>query len=656
MMLFIVALHLFFLIFLYFGLGTVVKNGYRSQFIDYVRADAFNFAANLNGSHTLKDNINTQALEEAVLSGRTLYVNIFDTQQQLIASAGIKAPSPFIEDFRFGEGKDDIYHIVATVYSGTGLELGVIHIGYDESGAQDHITIAYQRASILSAIYVAIALIVSIYLGHKMTHPIKTLRELTRKIAHGHYQTEVAVSTRVLEISSLADTIEFMREELVAQSNSMEHLALHDHLTGLPNRVLLEDRVKQAVSERQQDNTPGVLAVIDLDRFKEINDSFGHLMGDNILKKVANRLLKILRQSDTIARLGGDEFAILLPNTALDPAMRITDKIMAELTRPFDCEGHNISIGASIGIACYPDHGTSYLTLLNCSDVAMYAAKKSGGGVQVYTSSLDQDSLAHLTLVSDLRVAIDQHQFFAVYQPKINLADMTVAGVEVLIRWHHPSRGIVPPLTFIPLAERSGLITKITHLILQDAVNQSLIWQSQDLHIPVAVNLSPIDFEGDELQESIFSIIKDSKFSPSLLELEVTESGFFADPIRATEILDKLADAGVSISIDDFGTGYSSLAQLRKMPVSTLKIDCSFVFGMLENNNDAAIVSATISMAHQMGLKVVAEGVENIETLRALRALNCDVAQGYYFAKPMVASEFEKWLKHYNKPIVEARA
>lgn len=646
MLAFIAILHLFFVIFLFFALGPVVEEGYRSQFIDYVRSDAFNFSSSLSGGDFLI--LNHRALEETVLSGRTVYVDVYDANEKIYASFG-HSPSlgayRFQEDFHFGQGGDAIYHIAADIYDKHHQLIGRLHIGYDESGTVEQIFYAYKRGSIYAALYVSIALIFSVLFSHHLTRPLKLLRKLSKQIAHGKYQTEISVPTYVYEINSLATTLEFMRKELVAQSDSMEHLALHDSLTGLPNRVLLEDRVNQTIYGLTFDVNPCVLAIIDLDRFKDVNDSFGHIMGDNMLKQVAARITHVLRKSDTVARLGGDEFAIFFPNTSRDLVTDLIASINRNLLDAFNCDGHFVSIGASIGLSVFPEDGASYEELLKRADVAMYSAKRAGGGAIFYLPYQDKDSLAHLMIVSDLRVAIERSQFYAVYQPKMGLICGEFSGVEVLIRWRHPTKGVISPVEFIPLAERSGLISRITQVVLIEAVSQAVQWMKAGIEIPIAVNLSPFDFADEYLMDSILELIERYKFPAYLLELEITESGFFADPLRAKEILDHLAQAGIKITIDDFGTGYSSLAQLRKMPVSILKIDRSFVFNMIENANDDAIVSATILMAHQMGIKVVAEGVEDSETLLALSQLGCDYAQGYLFAKPMLADEFLAWVK-----------
>lgn len=638
---------------LYFGLGSVVEDGYQSQFVDYVRADAFNFAANISGGTELTSHLNTEAFEEAVLTGRTLFLRVLDKKGQITRVFGeiSSAEKEFFEDYKFGNGESDVYHIAAPLYDSGGNYLGELQIGYDETDTREQIELAYQRCLLFAIAYALAAFAITSYFGLKMTRPIQILRELTRLIAHGQYQTVVSVNTNILEIKKLANSIEFMREELVAQSDSMQHLALHDSLTGLPNRVLLQDRISQTVNCRLRGSEPFVLAVIDLDRFKEINDSFGHLVGDNVLKQASTRLTNALRKSDTVARLGGDEFAIFLPETAIYIASLLAEKMVAELRRPFACEGHSVSIGASIGLACFPEHGTNYDQLLQRADVAMYAAKRSGSDIELYQDTFDQDALARLTLASDLQDAIEQQQLFACYQPKVDQLTDNVIGVELLARWQHPEKGLIPPNEFVGSAERGGLISQLTQWVLREGIKQAAIWHRQGLNIPVAINLSPRNLTEDGFDKSILALLNEYSLPASLLEFEITESSVFADPLRAQEILESLASTGINIAIDDFGTGYSSLVQLKRMPVSVLKIDQSFIRDMDTDASDAAIVSATIFMAHELGMKVVAEGVENSATVEKLRQLDCDIIQGYFFAMPMRATEFESWLENRKPPL-----
>jgi len=644
MMIIVIVMHAVFLNVLYFGLGAVVEKGYQSQFVDYVRADAFNFAANISGHSNLVNHINVRAIEEAVLTGRTVYLKVLDTDRTTIEEIGdLTNNDRFIEDFVFGHGDDNIYHIVASIYDADGQNIGSIEVGYDETDTQLQIDLAYQRCLIFAAIYALIAFIFSSYFGQQMTRPIESLLKLTSKIAHGQYQTKVTVKTKVTEIDRLARSIEFMRAELVTQSDSMEHLALHDSLTGLPNRVLLEDRVNQTINCRSSSHAECVLVVLDLNHFKEINDSFGHVIGDSVLKKTASNLVSALRASDTIARLGGDEFAVLLPETPIDSAIPVIENLTAALSESFICEGHSVVLGASIGFASFPEHGTSYQELLQKADVAMYVAKRAGMTSQIYQPHFDQDALLRLTLMSELKIAIEEDQLFAAFQPKINLQEDRVSGVELLVRWMHPQRGIVPPDDFISAAERGGLISQLTQWVLRAGIKQAAAWHQDGRDIPVAINLSPKNLIEDGFQQSILSLLEEYSLPAHLLELEITESSVFADPLGAQEILESLHATGIKIAIDDFGTGYSSLVQLRKMPISIIKIDRGFVMNMATNDDDAAIVDATIYMAHMLGLKVIAEGLEDQQSLEILQQLNCDIAQGYFFARPMNISDFEQW-------------
>jgi len=641
----VIILHLVFINILYFGLGAVVEKGYKSQFVDYVRADAFNFAANMSGSAQLANNLNIRALEEAVLTGRTVFLRVLDKNSNIVVELGdIGHSTKFVEDFVFGDRSDDIYHIEATLYDFDQQPLGRIQIGYDEIDTQLQIDLAYQRCLLFSIFYALIAFVFTIFFGQRMTRPIQSLQMLTRTIAHGQYQTKVQVKTNVAEIGNLANTIEFMREELVAQSSSMEHLALHDSLTGLPNRVLLQDRVKQTINSRVQQEHPCVFVVIDLNRFKEVNDSFGHLIGDSVLKKTSINLVKSLRATDTIARLGGDEFAIFLPNTTIDSAMLVIEKMTEKLSRPFECEGHSIMLGASIGLACFPEHGSSYEELLQKADIAMYVAKRGGVSHQIYQSTFEQDALHRLTLVSELKFAIENEQLFLTFQPKINIHTRELSGVEALVRWQHPEKGIISPDDFIASAERGGLISQLTQWVLRAGIKQAAKWYESGKSIPVAINLSPKNLVEEYLYQSIVDLLEEYQLPAHLLELEITESSVFSDPLTAKSVLESLHDLGIQIAIDDFGTGYSSLVQLRKMPISILKIDRSFVLHMVTDSSDLAIVKATVYMAHMLGLKVVAEGVEDEKTLNELKTLNCDIVQGYIFAKPMPAGDLESWL------------
>ncbi len=425
---------------------------------------------------------------------------------------------------------------------------------------------------------------------------------------------------------------------------ALVHQALHDELTDLPNRNLLYDRLEQAIYLARRTKKTVALLIMDLDRFKDINDALGHQSGDQLLKQISKRLREALRESDTVARLGGDEFALLLPAGDVQQATRLANKVAKIVDPAYNINGIDINIKVSIGIAVYPDHSENAEDLIRHADVAMYQAKQQGSGFTIYATESDPQSLRRLTLHGDLRHAIENDGLALHYQPQVDLASGQVIGVEALLRWNHPQRGFIPPDEFILLAEKSGLITALTELVLNKAFQQYNIWQREGLRLNISVNLSARNLHDTRLPAHISQLLSTWNVPPGDVHLEITESAMMADPVKAKRVLADFDAMGLGLEIDDFGTGYSSLAYLKQLPVDIIKIDKSFVLNMKEDENDASIVRATIDLAHNLGLKVVAEGVENKETLSALRDLGCDFAQGYYISRPVPAEELARWL------------
>ena len=432
--------------------------------------------------------------------------------------------------------------------------------------------------------------------------------------------------------------------ERVRAQEALRHQALHDALTGLPNRTLLQDRLDHALQTAQREQGVLSLLLMDLNRFKEINDTLGHQHGDLLLQQVGSRVRDALRASDTVARLGGDEFAVLLPGADAAGAVRVAQAVLAALAAPFDVKGQDLGVGASIGIALFPAHGADVQTLLRQADVAMYVAKRAGSGYAVYDTKHDGHSPARLTLESALRHAIAHGELILHYQPKAEVATGRVHRVEALVRWSHPEQGIIPPDQFIPLAEQTGLIAPLTRWVLDTALRQCRAWQGRGLHVGVAVNLSMRTLHDADLPETVACLLQRYAIAPGLLTLEVTESALMVDPTQAQSVLERLAQLGVKLSIDDFGTGYSSLGYLKQLPVHEIKIDKSFVIGMSANDKDTAIVRSVSDLSHNLGLAVVAEGVEDRATWDLLAALGCDMAQGYYLSRPLPAADLERWL------------
>jgi diguanylate cyclase (GGDEF)-like protein len=423
---------------------------------------------------------------------------------------------------------------------------------------------------------------------------------------------------------------------LQAQAFEKEHQALHDALTGLPNRTLFRDRVDQAVRGALRTGTRAAVLLIDLDRFKEINDTLGHHTGDALLKQVGPRLQGALRESDTMARLGGDEFAILLPGIpgALGAAT-VAEKLTEALHEPFLLEGITVPADASIGIALYPDHGRDADTLMQRADVAMYNAKGNHRAYAVYAPEQDDYSPDRLALVGELREAIAGGALVLHYQPKFDLRAGTLTGAEALVRWEHPTRGPIPPGDFIPLAEHTGLIRPLTLWVLDAALRQCRAWRDEGFEVAVAVNVSAHDLTSGELPGDVGRLLGRWGVPARALRIEITESAMMADPLRARDVLETLRDMGVALAVDDFGTGHSSLAYLKRLPVDELKIDRSFVINMASDENDAVIVRSTVALAHNLGLRVVAEGVETAGAAHTLRQLGCDLAQGYFYSRPL---------------------
>ena len=431
-----------------------------------------------------------------------------------------------------------------------------------------------------------------------------------------------------------------MISRLRRHAEDSEHQALHDALTGLPNRAMFREQVEGAV--RRSTGTGFAVLIMDLDKFKEVNDTLGHHNGDRILVAAADRLRASVRPGDIVARLGGDEFGVLLEGvTDADDALGLARRLTGALAAPFTVQDLTLEVSASIGIALFPVHGRDVDTLVQRADVAMYDAKSGYRGCAVYSPEQDPYSPARLALVGELRRAIDEGELRVVFQPKVDLQDGRIVGAEALVRWRHPVRGEVRPDEFVPIAEHTGLLRPLTLHVLDQALAACARWRAEGHALTVAVNLSVRNLLDAELPYDVSRLLASHGLAPDALELEITESALIADPARSLNSLQRLRELGVAIAIDDYGTGYSSLAYIRRMPVTALKIDKSFVIGMATDDNDGVIVRSTIDLGRNLGLTVVAEGVENAETWDRLVEYGCDLAQGYYFGRPMADDAFQ---------------
>ncbi len=430
----------------------------------------------------------------------------------------------------------------------------------------------------------------------------------------------------------------------------LEHLATHDGLTGLPNRKRLDSRINQAIVQASREKEPFVVMLLDLDRLGEINDTLGHEVGDAVLREVADRLRAALSESCFISHPGGGEFVVLLLSSGARKAMEAVRGIQKIFLSPVEIDEVKIEIGVSIGMVAFPDHGRDTSLLMRRADVAMRHAKQRKSGFAVYKSESDPYSVRRLKLVGDLRRAISAGELVLHYQPQINIAKKDIIGVEALVRWQHPQQGLLPPMEFIPLAEQTGLIRPLTVWAINQALRQASIWGLQGHDITVSVNLSVHNLLDKDLPGQVQRLLKKWKVPPERLVLEITESNLMLDPEVALATLKKLQDMDVALSVDDFGTGYSSLAYLKTLPVSELKIDRSFIQEMMQGESDAKIVHLIASLSHNLGLTVVAEGVEDEATWNMIADLGCDVVQGYYVCKPMPAKELSAWMMttHWN--------
>lgn len=440
-----------------------------------------------------------------------------------------------------------------------------------------------------------------------------------------------------------------LMEKLHTQKNKLQHQATHDALTNLPNRTLMMERLNAEVHSLNADNTEFALLFIDLNRFKEINDTLGHHFGDMLLVEIARRLSAVLRKSDMVSRLGGDEFAVILGSVTEQIANTIAEKLIGVIGEVIEIGGNKLFVSASIGIARYPQHSKDTNMLVQCADIAMYAAKRSGAGYVIYDAKLDAHSRDKLKLTNALRDAIERGQMSVHYLAKADVQTGAVIGAEALLRWQHETLGMIPPDRFIPLAEQSGLMRSLTEYVLDKAMQDLQVLSSNGHDITMAINLSAVSLHDPELPNILTRVAESRNIAASKIVLEITETAVMDQAIYTSDVLRKLDQLGFRISMDDFGTGHSSLVNLRLLPLQEIKIDRSFVMNMLNNDDDATIVRTIIELAHSLGKKVVAEGVETGAIMHSLTMLGCDIAQGHFISRPVPMEVFMLWLDEKKK-------
>ena len=546
-------------------------------------------------------------------------------------------------------GADDVVaRRLAMQDAGDGLEAWLL-------ASRDEVVAPFRRVQqqiiAVSVLAALLALAVAVAIGRGVSRPVAGLAEAARRIGSGDYSRPLPPMGRD-ELGELASAFNAMQSGIAERERHILHQARHDGLTDLPNRTHALARLGVAIT-RAGGCTSCAVVLIDLDRFKEINDTLGHGFGDRVLVLAARRLKETLGQDDLLARLGGDEFLVLMEGVDAPAALERARTLAGALRDPLHLGDTQVSLDASIGVAMYPEHGHDADMLLRRADIAMYDAKDLRGGVVLYQPGRDEIHLRQLALLADLKPAIAHGELGMVFQPKIDLATGQVAHAEALVRWSHPQLGMIGPDEFVPLAERSGLIHALTRFVLDRALGQLRAWTRDGLDIAMAVNISSIDLLDASFPGHVLSALAQHSLPGSRLIIEITESTLMRDLESAVRVLRRLRDAGVRLSIDDFGTGHSSLAQLRGLPVDEIKIDKSFVMALTENSEDAVIVRSAIEIGHNMGLRVIAEGVETADGLAVLRRLHCDMAQGFLFSPPLHPDAFVQWCRQHAASVSE---
>lgn len=511
----------------------------------------------------------------------------------------------------------------------------------------DDVVAPYRQLQILLAAITAGGLLLfaigSGLMARQLAMPLRSLLAATQRLSRGDYSVPLEDVGRQDEIGKLAQSFDRMRVDIAAQQAEIRHLAYWDRLTGLPNRENFRESVQQAMARSGEGRELAVIT-LDLDRFKHVNDVLGYAFGDQLLKTVAGKLSDVLGETaGEVARLGGNEFALLIAPGTPAQAAALALRVARSLEQPLAIAEQTVDLSAGIGIACWPADAPDVDTLLSRSEIAMYVAKRKLEGPLRYDPAFDSASTQTLSLLTELRRAVDQGELRLYLQPKVSLADGMTHAAEALVRWQHPQRGLVPPMEFIPFAEQTGYIRQLTLWMFEEAAR--LLATPAGAGLRISVNLSTRDLLDLELSTRLAGLLQTHGVQATAFCLEITESAIMDDPQRAEAMLNRLSEQGYKLSIDDFGTGYSSLAYLKRLPVDELKIDKSFVMGMETDADDATIVRSTIDLAHNLGLSVVAEGVENAAILERLRALGCDEVQGYHISRPMPAPAFMDWLK-----------
>jgi diguanylate cyclase (GGDEF)-like protein len=656
---------------------TVLRTSNEEELVKRTQTTARLFASTAQPAVISSDLASLDSLINEVLSNPGIVYARVVGPRGLLAEGGTSSAlkREFKADSDISLAKNEVFNTSAEIVV-AGQSYGHVEIGFSTSGIQQLVDKTRIRTMGISAASIVLVILFSSLLGLYLTRQLKALRGGTRVISRGELGYQIPIKGRDELAETAADFNDMSRkllaldverarkeeeirrlnqeleqrvdertQQLSQLNQQLEHLAMHDALTQLPNRALFNDRLRTTLLAARREKTHFAVICVDLDLFKEINDTMGHHAGDMVLQHVAQACNRTLRDSDTIARVGGDEFAIIMPRVAdVASATAVAERLLEAIRQPLPIGEKWVQVGASLGIAVYPEHGEFEQELLHHGDAAMYDAKREKLGVVVYRPELNDGRQDQVALKGELRHALKQGELVLHYQPKVDVSSNRVSGVEALVRWEHPRLGLLSPGQFIPLAETAGLIKDLTEEVVRIALRQARTWLDAGVHLPVAINISTLNLQDRGFPEMIGELIRTYDVPGALLEMEVTETAIMNDPPRAVENIEKLVKLGVQVSIDDFGTGYSSMAYLQRLLIAKIKIDRSFVKSMGSGESNEAIVRSTIDLAHNLGMKAVAEGVETENAWVKLKELGCDLAQGYYMSKPLPPEELTDWL------------
>lgn len=658
---------------------SVLKTSNEEALLKRTHTTAKLFASTTQAAVLATDLATLESFVSELLSNPGVVYARVRSNQSVLAEGGEKTwlDRKFVADTSLASAeRDGVFDAYAEIMV-SGEKYGRVEMGFSTASIQQLISETRTKSFMLAGVNLLLVGLFSLALGYYLTRGLNALQQGTKQIAEGDLgyrinvhgtdelaQTAVAFNDmsaklkhldeerakKEAEIRRLNQALEQRVIDRTMQlqdaNKQLEHQAMHDALTKLPNRALFHDRLHNTLSSAQRSQELFALVCMDLDLFKETNDTLGHHAGDLVLQHVANACNNVLRDSDTVARMGGDEFAILLPKvTDMERAVQVAQRVLAAIKAPLQIDGHLVEVGASLGIAMFPQHGEDELALITHSDAAMYEAKRQKLGVVVYQPEMGEGKSEAVALKGELRHALTDGELVLHFQPKIDFSAQKINGVEALVRWQHPRLGLLYPDTFITLAEITGQIKPLTIEVLKLAMQQIRVWRKQGMEFPVSVNISAVNLQDRGFPEMVAAMITEHEVPSRLLELEVTETAIMSEPLCAIENIRKLDNIGVQVSIDDFGTGYSSMAYLQKLLVAKIKIDKSFVMDMDKGAKDDVIVRSTIELAHNLGLKAVAEGVESEEVWDRLKAMGCDSAQGYYMSKPLSSEKFIEWMQ-----------